>query len=374
MQPFSFFASLILKRVAMFPKKTDFWAKAYQQNAPKLLALCRRYVSDAGKAEDLMHDAFITAISKQDSFQGKGTIEGWLTKITLNTVLMYLRQDKQFNKMLHQIPSEDSIAVVFESEGEVLSTRELIQSIDFEANTLLEIINLLPEHHRTVFNLYVLEHFSHQQIAETLGINIGTSKSHLARARKKIQLILVQKAIEMKQKLRKSIYLPLLGTDVSYLDPLFQKKLSNHTIQPKSLPPHLKDLIQKTPTPIHHGAIYGFKSVLWVSTFCIGMVAWKGFKTPVLITQNTYKTDLNSLPAISDLEKVSPFSKSKMINSFQNTNQIVDNQKVIRQKPFLKPIVPISKPIEIPLDSQRPVLIKKQIILHDTIYQMEDYD
>jgi DNA-directed RNA polymerase specialized sigma24 family protein len=44
----------------MFAKKTDFWAKAYQQNAPKLLALCRRYVSDASKAEDLMHDAFVT--------------------------------------------------------------------------------------------------------------------------------------------------------------------------------------------------------------------------------------------------------------------------------------------------------------------------
>jgi RNA polymerase sigma factor (sigma-70 family) len=360
MQPFSFFASFVLKRVAMFPKKTDFWAKAYQQNAPKLLALCRRYVSDAGKAEDLMHDAFITAISKQDSFQGKGHFEGWLAKITLNTVLMYLRQDKQFNKMLHQIPTEDSTNALFDSESEPTSMRELIQSIDFEANILLEIINLLPEHHRTVFNLYVLDHFSHQQIAEILGISVGTSKSHLARARKKIQIILVQKAIEMKQNRPKKMYLPVLGTDVSDLDNLFQKKLSNHTIQPKSLPPHLENLFEKTPTPIHSGAIYGFKSVLWILTFCVSIVAWKGFKktaptfkTPIPIAQNTTEMSFKSLPI---------------------SNQIIDNQKVIPHKPLLKPIPPISKPIEVQMDSQRPVLIKKQIILHDTIYQMEDND
>ncbi len=360
MQPFSFCASYVLKRTVMFAKKTDFWAKVYQQNAPKLLSLCRRYVTDAGKAEDLMHDTFIIAIHKQSQFRGKGTFESWLTKIALNTVLMHLRQDKQFNKMLHQIPTEDSQKDTLDWEVEIISTRQLIQSIDFEINTLLEIINLLPEHHRTVFNLYVLEQFSHLQIAETLGISVGTSKSHLARARKKIQIILAQKAIEMKQNQRKFLYLPILGNDWSYLDKLFQKKLSNHVVPPQSMPPHLKNLFEKAPTPISSWTVYGLKGLFCVLTMGIGIAAWKGldtpstpFEMPIPIPQKEYKMD---------------------VHSFKNNHQVVDNQKVVIYKPVLKPIIPISKPVKIQRDSQHPVIIKKQIILRDTVYQMQDDD
>ncbi|MEY4934452.1 MAG: hypothetical protein RIS64_811 [Bacteroidota bacterium] len=344
----------------MFAKKKDFWASAYHQNAPKLLALCRRYVSDAGKAEDLMHDAFITAIHKQGQFQNKGTFEGWLTKIALNTVLMHLRQDKQFNKMLHQIPTEDSTKNTFDSDNETMSTRQLIQSIDFEANTLFEIINLLPEHHRTVFNLYVLEQFTHQQIAETLGISVGTSKSHLARARKKIQLILIQKATEMKQNQRKFMYLPILGTNASYLDKLFQKKLSNHVIQPKTLPPHLKHLFENAPIPMHTWAVYGFKGTISILTICIGLVTWKAFKTP--------------LPSVQTSTVVTQKIHQMDFNRLQNANQVIDNQTIVQSKPILKPMMPILKPIEMRMDSPVPVIIKKQIILRDTIYQMQDDD
>jgi RNA polymerase sigma factor (sigma-70 family) len=340
----------------MFAKKTDFWAKAYQQNAPKLLALCRRYVSDASKAEDLMHDAFVTAIHKQAHFQGKGHFEGWLAKITLNTVLMYLRQDKQFHKMLHQMPMADSIEVLLDSELECISNRQIIQSVDFESNMLLEIINLLPEHHKTVFNLYVLEHFSHQQIAEALGISVGTSKSHLARARKKIQHLLVQKAIEMKQNRRKIIYLPVLGKKEDYLNELFQKKLSNHVIQPKSLPPHLKNLFEKMPAPKPYWA----QLSLWVSILGVTLFAWKSLNAPA--------------PTLKTLTSIAAKENNLETNSYQNKIQIIDNQKITLVKPILKPTISILKPIAVSVDSPITVIVKKQIILRDTIYQLDEND
>ena len=75
---------------------TTFWQDAYKTYAPKLLGLCQRYVVDKNKAQDLLHDAFVTAIGKQTTFMNKGSFEGWLRRITINTVLMHLRKEKHF--------------------------------------------------------------------------------------------------------------------------------------------------------------------------------------------------------------------------------------------------------------------------------------
>ena len=171
---------------------TTFWQTTYTTQAPKLLGLCQRYVADKSKAQDLLHDAFVTAIGKQNTFMNKGSFEGWLRRITINTVLMHLRKEKHFFQNIDDLEIRQ---VSEDNELNMEDTKSLILNSNLEKEDLLFAIEQLPVHHKTVFNLYVFDDFSHKEIAETLQISAGTSKSHLARARKKIQEILLKKAL-----------------------------------------------------------------------------------------------------------------------------------------------------------------------------------
>lgn len=160
-----------------------FWEKAYHQNINKLIGVGYRYTTDREIAEDLAHDAFLLAYEKVAEFEGKGPFEAWLRRIMVNQCLQYLRgQQKQkyiTDYLQHEVENTEE------------STYEEKQ--DFSEAELLAVINQLPEHHKMVFNLYVIDGFSHAQIANELGISEGTSKSHLARARKRIKELLNQK-------------------------------------------------------------------------------------------------------------------------------------------------------------------------------------
>jgi RNA polymerase sigma-70 factor (ECF subfamily) len=115
-----------------------------------------------------MQDAFVTIFSKISQYKNKGSFEGWLKRITINTALQRYREKSVFG-----IINEDII------EDTVLEIDDEGLSIDY----LLQIIQELPNRYRLVFNLYVLDDYSHKEIAEMLNITIGTSKSNLARAR-----------------------------------------------------------------------------------------------------------------------------------------------------------------------------------------------
>ena len=82
------------------------WDTIYKKNAPRLIGICRRYVKDIQLAEDLMHNAFMIAINKIDTYSNKGSFEGWLSKITVNTVLQYIRSNKN-NTVSISEPIED---------------------------------------------------------------------------------------------------------------------------------------------------------------------------------------------------------------------------------------------------------------------------
>lgn len=168
------------------------WDVIYKNNASKLLGICRRYVRDEQQAEDLMHNAFITAINKINTYSGKGVFDGWLRKIVVNTVLLYLRQNKKMMFSDNE-PSENQLGVAEGAEAEE-TQRKTIEEAGFTQEELLEVVELLPEHHKVVFNLYVIDGYTHNEIGELLHISGGTSKSHLARARKKIQQLLFEKA------------------------------------------------------------------------------------------------------------------------------------------------------------------------------------
>lgn len=177
-----------------------FWEKTYHQNINKLIGIGYRYTTDRQIAEDLAHDAFLLAYEKVDEFEGKGPFEAWLRRIMVNQCLQYLREQRK----------QKYIADYLQHEVETNEELSNEEKQDFSEAELLAAINQLPEHHKMVFNLYVIDGFSHAQIAKELDISEGTSKSHLARARKKIKELLSQK------KKKSSIFLLFWNIDKLY--------------------------------------------------------------------------------------------------------------------------------------------------------------
>ena len=167
----------------------------FKKYSPVLLSICLRYLNNRAKAEDVMQDAFITIFTKINQFKEKGSFEGWMKKITLNTALMQLRKNKK-EIISESIEKYDQATEKDEYSIDVSKhdTKSIIESAQFSQNEIFDIVRELPLGFRTVFNLYVIEGYKHREIAKELNISIGTSKSQLLRARKKVKKLLYKKA------------------------------------------------------------------------------------------------------------------------------------------------------------------------------------
>ncbi|SHF08527.1 RNA polymerase sigma factor, sigma-70 family [Mariniphaga anaerophila] len=208
------------------------WGTLYQNEAPKLIGVCRRYVGNTSVAEDIVHDSFLAAIEKMNQFKGKGSVEAWVYRITLNSALQYLKNNKPFLVAMENAAGESDEKTAEEDDR---TARGAIENADFSRNDLLEAMDQLPEHHRVVFNLYVMEEYKHKDIAKMLGISAGTSKSHLARARKKLIQILSLKAEEKEnqQRRRKVSALWFFPFSDLFVDQLYREKFRNFTVAPQ---------------------------------------------------------------------------------------------------------------------------------------------
>lgn len=152
-------------------KKQDAAAQGelYKQYSGVLFAICLRYSPNYTEAEDNLQDAFLTIFKKVGQYNGKGSFEGWIKRVTVNTVLQKYRK-----KRTYEIVDEEQI----EDEADLEIDKEEVP-LDF----LLKIIQELPDRYRLVFSMYVMDGYQHKEIADLLGISDGTSKSNLARAR-----------------------------------------------------------------------------------------------------------------------------------------------------------------------------------------------
>lgn len=159
-------------------KKQDIKAQEqlYRLYANKLFAVCLKYSNSYQQAEDNLQDGFMTIFDKIIQYQDKGSFEGWMKRIMINTTLQKYRKQAIF-----EIVNEEHL------KEPALEIDEEVVSVDY----LLNIIQGLPDRYRQVFNLYALDGFSHKEISEMLQISTGTSKSNLARAR-----ILLKEKIE----------------------------------------------------------------------------------------------------------------------------------------------------------------------------------
>ena len=145
--------------------------KMYELLAPRFFPVCIRYVGDRTVAEDVLQEGFVALFAKLETYSGSGSFDGWARRIFINASLMYLRK----NDVLKD--SQDITEIrKMSSDGE-----NALERIGYKE--LMGLITTMPVGFRTVFNLYVLEGFSHKEIADMLGITESTSRTQLSRGR-----------------------------------------------------------------------------------------------------------------------------------------------------------------------------------------------
>lgn len=142
----------------------------YDLFAPRMMAVCLRYVKSEAEAQDILQEGFLKVFLKIKKFKDNGSLEAWIRKIMVNTAIDFIRKEKHY---LHQIEIKDEI--IPGQQEEILAA--------LEAEQLMEIIRELPDGYRWVFNLYAIEGYSHAEIGEQLQISESTSRSQYTRAR-----------------------------------------------------------------------------------------------------------------------------------------------------------------------------------------------
>jgi len=142
----------------------------FERYAGVMMSICRRYASDRKEAEDMLQETFIRVFSNLAQFKFQGSLEGWIKRITVNASLRILQSRKVRFQEIHE-------------EQYVSQTVDSFALSSLGEDELLRLISQLPDGYRTVFNLYALEGYSHEEIAEMLHIKPASSRSQLSKAR-----------------------------------------------------------------------------------------------------------------------------------------------------------------------------------------------
>ncbi len=154
--------------------------KLYEIYSPILFGICLRYGTDSDDAEDILQKAFIKILTKINQYQEKGSFEGWMKKIVVNTAISHYHKNKR-HRQNYDITEINNVPESF-------TTQNSYGESEFTLDELLQTIQSLSRGYRTVFNLYAIEGYKHKEIAEMLGINISTSKSQYLRAKQTLQI------------------------------------------------------------------------------------------------------------------------------------------------------------------------------------------
>lgn len=153
----------------------------------RMLSVCMRYTADRDSAEEVLQEGFIKIFDKLEAFNYKGSFEGWMRRIMSNTAIDSIRKSKK-NPILTDNDEDFKLG----AEDPMVISEEL-DSISLKGEMAMEAINELSPAYKAVFNLYVLEDYTHKEIAEILGISEGTSKSNLSKAKMNLQKVLREK-------------------------------------------------------------------------------------------------------------------------------------------------------------------------------------
>jgi RNA polymerase sigma factor (sigma-70 family) len=161
----------------------------YKMYYSKMMGVCYRYTKNSEDARDILQDGFVKVYSNLNKYNFKGSLEGWIRRIMVNTAIDHFRKHKD-------------VFFVDDEEGYILENSK-VESSDsiysqFGEEIIMEAIQSLSPAYKTVFNLNVIEGYQHKEIAEKLNISEGTSKSNLAKAKQNLKKILLEKEVRLK--------------------------------------------------------------------------------------------------------------------------------------------------------------------------------
>ena len=140
-----------------------------------------RYVNDFAIAEDILQEAFIKVFVNLKTFDNSGSFEGWLRRVVVNSSINY------FHSLKKQSENISDLGYLLEND---LNDENDDEEYDYSMEELVDSISMLPEGYKMVFNMYVVDNFTHKEIAAALNITEGTSKSQLSKAREYLKRIL----------------------------------------------------------------------------------------------------------------------------------------------------------------------------------------
>ncbi len=156
----------------------------YEKYASVMLGICMRYAANRADAEDILQDGFLKIFLNIRDYAERGSFEGWMKRIMINTAITYYHKNLKYNQQL-------DIDDVNESKIQPVE----YETTEYTIEELQKVITELPDGYRMVFNMFAIEGYKHKDIAELLKIDVNTSKSQFSRARKLMQ----KKLMELKQ-------------------------------------------------------------------------------------------------------------------------------------------------------------------------------
>lgn len=151
----------------------------------KMTSVCRRYISDRDEAQDIVQTGFIKVFTNINKYSGEGSFEGWVRRIMSNTAIDHIRKQKNI------FISIDASSYEWLADQEN-KEKEWNATLVNETERVMEEIQNLSPAYKLVFNMYVIEDYSHQEISDILGISVGTSKSNLSKAKRNLLKNLVK--------------------------------------------------------------------------------------------------------------------------------------------------------------------------------------
>ena len=153
----------------------------YETYAPRMMGLCMMYCKDKDTAQDLLHDGFIKVFTQIKKYSERGSFEGWMRRVFVNTILEHFRKEKRKFEVISDIEEPQEKVGILDENIEQLFDDSITE------DTLLKMIQELPDGYRTVFSLYVFEDYSHKEIGEKLGIKEAASRSQYSRAKSSLK-------------------------------------------------------------------------------------------------------------------------------------------------------------------------------------------
>lgn len=159
---------------------TNAQRELYETFAPRMMGLCMMYCKNSDAAQDMLHDGFIKVFTQIKKYSGRGSFEGWMRRVFVNTILESFRKEKRKLELISEME---------ESPEEMLDENlERLFDDSITEETLLKMIQELPDGYRTVFSLYVFEDMPHREIAKKLGIKEAASRSQYSRAKSSLKI------------------------------------------------------------------------------------------------------------------------------------------------------------------------------------------